>query len=202
MEQSAKSTLRVSHTWHKCNEHDCYICNGELGQCTVCEGAEVQLPRDCPGKPMTEEQKIAITNDDLDFYRGRWWRSDIEDDLGLKEIESRVDIWLRDCVGHEVADNLEERNNRFCEEALELLQACGYTRQQIDAMADVVYSKSPSTDIAGACADVMVCLMPLARARQIDLTTALRETIKRNWANSNAIREKNRHKPIRAGRLR
>jgi len=206
MGQSAANSirrLRASHTWHKCNEHDCIVCNGGLGWCTVCGGAEADLPRDCPGTRMTEEQKISVRNEDLDFYRGRWWRSaEADDDFGLREIEERVNIWLRDCVGHEVADDLAERNHRFCEEALELLQACGYTRAQIDAMADVVYSKPPSSNQGGECADVIICLVQLARARNIDLVKMVREGIARNWANSDKIREKNRTKPIRSGTLR
>lgn len=202
MDKPRKSSLRVTHTWHKCNEHDCFICNGGLGSCTVCNGAEVQLPRDCPGVPMTEEQKLAVQNDQLDFYKGRWWRSDVEDDLGLKEVEQRVDIWLRDCVGDDVAENLDERNHRFCEEALELLQACGYKLKDVMSMAAHVFEKEPSTDIAGECADVLFVFFPLIKARDIDLGTAFRTALDRNWANSDKIREKNRHKPIRAGKLR
>ena len=73
---------------------------------------------------------------------------------------------------------------------------------QIDAMADVVYSKPPSSNQGGECADVIICLVPLARARNIDLVKMVREGIARNWANSDKIREKNRTKLIRSGTLR
>ncbi len=71
---SMRSThKKTTHTWHKCNEERCNVCEGGLGWCTVCGGAEITLTTDCPGVKLTEEQEIAITNGELDFRVGKWW---------------------------------------------------------------------------------------------------------------------------------
>lgn len=61
------------HKWHSmCRGDDythCIICNGGLASCETCKGAEATLPADCPGVPLTEEQRYAISNGTLDY---RW----------------------------------------------------------------------------------------------------------------------------------
>lgn len=43
-----------------CQIPNCNICDGDLAQCVVCGGAECELPSDCPGKPMTPNQREAF----------------------------------------------------------------------------------------------------------------------------------------------
>ena len=40
----------------KCNETGCQFCDGGLGYCTVCGGAEGSLLPHCPGVQLTAEQ--------------------------------------------------------------------------------------------------------------------------------------------------
>jgi len=44
-------------------------CNGEvvLALCKVCGGAEASLPKNCPGRRLTEEESSKIINGQLDF---------------------------------------------------------------------------------------------------------------------------------------
>ncbi len=65
--------MRRKHTLHECDKHDCFVCNGGLASCTVCNGAEVTLPLDCPGRPMTTEEQDGISAGTLMFYDGHWY---------------------------------------------------------------------------------------------------------------------------------
>lgn len=50
----------------------CIVCDGGLGICTVCGGAEGSLTTDCPGVKMTPEQDEAVYACKLDFKDGKW----------------------------------------------------------------------------------------------------------------------------------
>ncbi len=45
-----------------------------LGGCQVCEAWEGEVPTDCPGVKMTEEQRFAVLEGELDYRRseGGW----------------------------------------------------------------------------------------------------------------------------------
>lgn len=45
----------------------------ELGGCSTCGGWEGEVPTDCPGAPMTQEQKDAVLGGRLDYFRGEGW---------------------------------------------------------------------------------------------------------------------------------
>jgi hypothetical protein len=62
----------AEHVLHKCDKHDCSICNGGLADCTVCGGAEAALPTDCPGERMTGDRMDAVQIGLLDFRGGKW----------------------------------------------------------------------------------------------------------------------------------
>lgn len=40
-----------------------------LGLCRVCGGGECELATNCPGRPLTQEEKDLICRGELDFYR-------------------------------------------------------------------------------------------------------------------------------------
>lgn len=50
----------------------CPICDGGLALCTTCHGAEGDLPTECPGTSITDDQRAAIVLGVLDFVGGRW----------------------------------------------------------------------------------------------------------------------------------
>lgn len=56
----------------------CMYCDGGLGLCVVCGGAEASLPRHCPGERMTEAQEDAVTAGLLDFERNAGWHMPIQ----------------------------------------------------------------------------------------------------------------------------
>ncbi len=48
------------HKLHTCNNPCCNVCEGGLSSCDVCGGAEIDLPRVCPGRRMTEGEREAV----------------------------------------------------------------------------------------------------------------------------------------------
>lgn len=64
------------HQFYKCDgsceERHCKFCDGGLAFCTVCKGAEGDLPIDCPGRPMTEEEAQMVYSGKLDFIGCSW----------------------------------------------------------------------------------------------------------------------------------
>ncbi len=55
-----------------CRTISCLICDGGLAYCVVCRAAECELTTDCAGVKLTQEQRQAISNDQLDFRNGAW----------------------------------------------------------------------------------------------------------------------------------
>jgi len=56
----------------ECHEEKCNICEGGLGLCTVCGGAEGSMPTSCPGIRMTGTQADAVFAGTMDYVGGRW----------------------------------------------------------------------------------------------------------------------------------
>lgn len=59
-----------SHSFYE--ERHCFICDGGLAFCKVCNGAEGSLPTECPGVEMTTEQQNKVYKGEIDFRQGRW----------------------------------------------------------------------------------------------------------------------------------
>lgn len=96
----------MKHTEYKCENlegktypHEvsghCQFCDGGLGACTVCNGAEGTLPSDCPGVKMSQEQQDQVyhgVSDPslpdgklkfLNFKEGKGWHFVTRWDLGI-----------------------------------------------------------------------------------------------------------------------
>ncbi len=108
----------------------------------------------------------------------------------MSEYQRRYFDWLLRCMGEDVAFNLKERNHRFCEEALELLQACGYSKDQVLSMVDEVYSRMPSQYVNFEIGDVQGTLSALASARGISLYDVSEYILNRNMAHTEEIQMK------------
>lgn len=61
------------HKWHRCNDHECFVCSGGLSACVRCGGGEGSLPTDCPGERMSYETERAVCADSVDYVRGLGW---------------------------------------------------------------------------------------------------------------------------------
>ena len=81
--------------------------------------------------------------------------------------QNRVHGWMLECFGAEIAGDKLERNDRFIEEALELVQSTDYPRERALALVDYVYGRpigEPSQEVGG----VRVTLAALCIAHGID----------------------------------
>ncbi len=65
----------MRHVWEthiNCKQVCCPICQGGLACCINCGAAECELPTDCPGKTMTEEQCKNVCAGTLNYINGQW----------------------------------------------------------------------------------------------------------------------------------
>ncbi len=81
----------LKHTWYRCPpqadgkppHYDdemsyCAFCDGGLGSCTMCKGAEGSLPRECPRQEISTADQDLIYKGTLDFRDGQWIRREYE----------------------------------------------------------------------------------------------------------------------------
>lgn len=106
----------------------------------------------------------------------------------------RVGQWTHDCFGPTISFDKKERNHRFLEEALELVQACGCTEAEAHQLVGYVYGR-PVGEIQQELGGAMVTLAALANAHGISMDFAADNELDRARANIANIREKQKKKP-------
>lgn len=72
----------------------CPICDGGLLWCIVCGGGEGELPSECPGVPMTSEQKDSVMGGEMDFRDGQWVRN-----YNLKKERDKIFVFGSNLAG-------------------------------------------------------------------------------------------------------
>lgn len=112
----------------------------------------------------------------------------------LTSYQSDVHGWMLECFGTEISANCTERNHRFLEEALELVQACGCTVQDAHQLVDYVFSR-PTGEKTQEVGGVMVTLAALCQAQDINLGKAAKQELSRVWTKVDQIRAKQLKKP-------
>lgn len=108
--------------------------------------------------------------------------------------QPRVKPWMDACFGPEISADKVERNHRFLEEALELVQACGCTQSEAHQLVDYVYGRDQG-DINQEIGGVMVTLAALCLANGFDMHSAGETELARIWTKIEKIREKQASKP-------
>lgn len=78
-----------------------------------------------------------------------------------------VDDWMQQCFGPEIAADGTERNHRFLEEALELVQSLGCTTSEAHQLVDYVFAR-PAGEPAQEVGGVRVTLSALCNAHRIN----------------------------------
>lgn len=114
--------------------------------------------------------------------------------LDAESFQARVEPWMLACFGAEVAGDREERNHRFLEEALELVQAAGCTADAARALVAYVYGR-PVGELGQEIGGVMVTLAALALANGRDMHVDGEEELLRVWGKIDVIRAKQAAKP-------
>lgn len=108
--------------------------------------------------------------------------------------QSRVLEWAIACFGEDLTRNPPQRNHRFLEESLELVQAMGCTEEEALQLVKYVFARpagEPRQEIGG----VMVTLALLCAVNDIDLATCADDELKRIWGKIEQIRAKQAAKP-------
>ncbi|MDN7489459.1 hypothetical protein QZM35_17260 [Burkholderia sp. AU45274] len=108
--------------------------------------------------------------------------------------QSRVQPWMLACFGAEIAADRIERNHRFLEEALELVQACGCTASEAHQLVDYTFGR-PVGEPAQEAGGVMVTLAALCLANSLDMHAAGETELARVWTKVEQIRAKQAAKP-------
>lgn len=109
-------------------------------------------------------------------------------------LQERVKPWMAACFGPAISTDKQERNHRFLEEALELVQACGATQSEAHQLVDYVYGRpvgEPKQEVGG----VMITLAALCLAQQMDMHDAGEVELARIWTKVEQIRAKQAAKP-------
>jgi len=108
--------------------------------------------------------------------------------------QDRVHPWMKECFGDVISEDTIERNHRFLEEALELVQACECTADEAHQLVDYVYGRDvgeKGQEVGG----VMVTLAALCLAQKIDMHEEAETELRRIWGKIEQIRAKQASKP-------
>lgn len=108
--------------------------------------------------------------------------------------QRRIDDWMLACFGEEIAADKTERNHRFLEESLELVQSCGCTASEAHQLVDYVFGR-PIGEKVQEVGGVMVTLSALCSAHGIDMGTAGETELARIWTKIPEISAKQAAKP-------
>lgn len=108
--------------------------------------------------------------------------------------QDRVHEWLMECFGEKIASDTVERNHRFLEEALELVQTCGCSKSEAHQLVDYVFSRDVGEKNQEA-GGVMVVLAALCAANNLDMKQAGEKELARIWGEIETIRRKQENKP-------
>jgi hypothetical protein len=123
------------------------------------------------------------------------YKQGAEDESRKREsFQSRVLPWMLECFGESISNDLNERNARFLEEALELVQACGATRDEAVQVVDYVFGR-PIGEKHQEVGGVMITLAGLCLAQGLDMHKDGETELSQVWTRIEKIRAKQAAKP-------
>lgn len=108
--------------------------------------------------------------------------------------QDRVKPWMTACFGDAISSDRLERGDRLLEEVFELLQAGGYPKERVAALAAYVWSR-PEGEPAQEVGGVMVTLAAYCLAHGLDMHAAAATELARIWTKVEVIRAKQAAKP-------
>lgn len=116
--------------------------------------------------------------------------------LGAKSFQNRAMYWAKKCFGQSLAMDPRERNQRFIEEGLELVQSCGMTRREAIGAVNYVYNR-PLGEKRQEAGGVYTTLALLCKAQGIDMVGEGERDLLEidNETTTARIREKRQTKP-------
>lgn len=108
--------------------------------------------------------------------------------------QERVRAFMVECFGVDFFKQGLERDHRFLEESLELVQANGCPRADAHMLVDYVYER-PAGKPHQECGGVLTTLAAVCLSRGLDMAQAGEDELARVWTKIDVIREKQRTKP-------
>lgn len=108
--------------------------------------------------------------------------------------QQRAVNWGFTCFGDKIVLDKVERNQRFMEEAAELVQACDMAEEEAIAAVRYAYARKRGEKVQEV-GGVMNTLAILCFAHGIDMADAAEKEITRVWGKVDQIREKQKLKP-------
>lgn len=108
-------------------------------------------------------------------------------ELDDQSFQARVNDWVVTYFGAAAATDRPVRNFRHLEEALELVQACGCSREDAHALVDYVFDR-PSGEPVQEVGGVLTTLAALCSAQGIDMNAAGETELARVWTKIDKIR--------------
>lgn len=145
-------------------------------------------PEDCVA--WLQSLRIRITTTIARIKRD--WEIHVDDIV--PSYQSRVAAFMRECFGPAEAVHQTQRNHRFLEEALELVQSLGCTTAEAHQLVDYVYGR-PTGEPHQECGGVMVTLAALCEAAKLDMALAGEDELASVLTRMDRIREKHASKP-------
>ncbi len=110
--------------------------------------------------------------------------------------QAKVQQWMLACFGEQIATSHRERNFRFLEEAIELVQACDATAEECHALVNYVFER-PVGEKGQEVGGVMVTLAALCSSQGLDMADAAESELDRVWTKVEQIRAKQAAKRLR-----
>lgn len=104
-------------------------------------------------------------------------------------------VWVSKCFGNASLMNKKERAFRFIEEALELVQACNLSKDEVLAVVEHVYSREVG-QLAQEVAGAQTTLAALCEGHLVSLEKSTASEVDRIWYSIDKIREKTKLKPV------
>lgn len=116
---------------------------------------------------------------------------------GIRPFQERVDDWVLTTFTPTIRNDITERCDRLTEEACELTQSLGYSRERAHALVDYVFDRDvgePIQELGGT----MLCVHALANAAGLNVDAAAEKELARCWTKVDVIRAKQKAKPTRS----
>lgn len=114
--------------------------------------------------------------------------------MRIGSLQTKVNEWVVSAFGQSIADDTVERNHRFLEESLELVQALGCSADEAHQLVDYVYGR-PDGEANQEVGGVVLTLMALCNAQGIEVERETENEINRVWEKIDHIRAKQAAKP-------
>lgn len=112
----------------------------------------------------------------------------------VQDMQQDVGKWMRATFPPEIIQHKNERNHRFLEEAVELVQVCGLSEEEALMLVRRTYSR-PVGEFNNEVGGAYITLCALVNAYEADLNAIGAEQLQWCWDNLERIKAKQKLKP-------